>query len=160
MQINFIIIFKEKEKLKITLDSLKSNYPESSYTLISSDIEGSENGHKILKGKNLMSCINIGMFNGWKEWNCILTPQTTWVKDYLVKRYASRIQGYKDIFYPVMNQQINFTDNNLNGIMIHKKAFNEIGGFPENVSFEESKILWANNALDRKCQFKGVIMKV
>lgn len=155
---DFIIICKnDKDKLKTTINSLKDNFPESNFILVSENPFDFE--YKILKCKNIASCINIGMLNSKSEWNCILT-EYKWISESALRNYFLYIKSYKDLMYPIMNQQMNFIDNNLHRFLINKKAYNEIGFFREDVDFEISKILWANNAIDQGFQFKGVTMKV
>jgi hypothetical protein len=89
------------------------------------------------------------------EWNFIIYADG-WIKDRLDIKYSYFIESNKDILFPVLKTKsihYNFMSHD-NGMMIHKKAFADIGEFPDG---NDSKLLWATTALEKGYKFKGVV---
>jgi hypothetical protein len=143
--------------LKNTLNSINVCYPAAKVTVVVQD--KCEDYPKAIKGGNtLASMMNKGLKEtASAEWNFIIYADG-WIKDRLDIKYSYFIESNKDILYPISKTRstnYNFMSHD-NGMMIHKKAFADIGEFPDE-SAEISKLMWAATALEKGYKFKGVV---
>jgi hypothetical protein len=74
------------------------------------------------------------------------------------------LNSEKDILFPVVDRKMNFVDGSINGIVVHKKAFKEIGDIAPNSlqkvgynDFEISKLFWAMDAVEKGYKFKAIV---
>lgn len=103
-------------------------------------------------GNSTTSMINEGMKRLNTDWKLVVTSSSN-VKYSLWKKYQKFLKEEKDILYPVIHKKWKFYDISLNGLLIHKKAFTDIGDFPN----EEPLLTWASNAIDKNYQFKAIV---
>ncbi len=151
--------------LKNTISSANVYYPNNKISIILSancDKEDLEKSSKLKKtykgGVSLSSMINCGVKNApCPEWNFIIICKG-WIRSRLDIKYSYFIENEKDILFPVTNFKLtNFADTDLNGLLIHKQAFHDIGDFPDIESLDISKLIWINTAIEKQYRFKGVV---
>lgn len=175
-KINFIILSPEANfvRLKNTLNSIKYHLGTIEATCVvpknidKSKINDLQNiCNNVFKGKNTFtSLINSGFKHSKKEWNIILF-EGVYVKKSLLKKYRQFITSDKDILFPIdWSKDVqgkpkelfcDFWNCNLNGVLINKKIFNEIGNFSDNLPLEISKLIWSATAVNFGCKLKGII---
>jgi hypothetical protein len=123
---------------------------------------------EVYKGKDtITSLVNTGMSKIKNEWAFIIFSGSR-IRLYLEQRLSRFVTSPDEILYPVVERKINFVDSPFDGILINKKTFKKVGNFPDAKmekedfnDFEASKLLWANDAVEAGCVFKGIVgMKV
>lgn len=107
-------------------------------------------------GNNLTSLINEGIKRSEKEWNFFVF--SGYCPNFRMhKVFQNFISDYKDIMFPVIDRQWGFVESNLNGLLINKKAIQEVGYFDEKQpNLNYAKLKWALNALRLKYRFKAI----
>lgn len=150
--------------IKTTTSSIKNNYPEAKYICTVPETCHDDEVKEIKKlcpcykgGSTITSIINAGMQNApCKEWNFIVMGGS-WVRGLLNKKMSYFIEGEKDILFPIVDRKMYFVDATINGILIHKKAFDEIGLFSNDNPLEICKLMWADEAIEKGYRFKAVL---
>lgn len=149
--------------LKTTLNSLRCHHPERPYIAVcpedmtEANLVGLKVGPVVRNGGSPASQINTGIAKAtWKEW-CMVIQAGTWVRSLIDVKFSHFIESEKDILFPIMDRLIHFTDAAWNGTLIHKKAVEDIGPFPENNPEGICKLLWALDAIQKGYKFKGVV---
>lgn len=149
--------------LQSTANSLKIRYPKSPFicsTDSSATVEDLAEMNLICKtyvGKlTISSLINAGMNNAPSNWNIIVMAGTT-VKWNLDDKFANFIENEKDILFPVADKKWHFVDATLNGLLIHRKTWREIGNMADIGTLEVVKLMWALNAIEKKVKFKAIL---
>ena len=155
--------------LRITLNSIKYNYPDSNVIcVVNKDVkseqlkEMKEYCNCVRGGKTITSLINKGYSKIKSVWGIVAFEGSRITK--CLNKYKNWMTTYKDIFFPLMvefkgNKKIlydTFYNCSLNGICIHKKMFEEVGYFSEN-PLEISREFWTLEAFDKKAIFKAVL---
>lgn len=151
-------------QIKITVDYLRSSYSEAKSICVVPDKCPSKDFKEIKKytlteqgGKEMTSLINVGMkYTPCQEWNFIITSGS-WLKNNLNYNFCKFIENEKDILYPIVGRKCNFVDGTMNGMLIHKRAFDEIGPFMENNTIDFCKLMWSVEAIEKGYRFKGVV---
>ena len=167
LNVTFIILCTEPSisDLKKTVDSI--NWTNSTSQIIAVSCEKEERFKQICPtyyGKDtITSLINEGFRNIKTDWG-VLVFSGSRIKTNLERKVGQFVKSYKDIFFPVIGRKINFVDASSNGILIHKKLFEEVGDFmairKSSFSlndFEIAKLIWADTALSKGCQFKAIV---
>lgn len=120
------------------------------------------------KGKDtLTSLINTGMKKLKSDWVLILYAGSR-IKHNCLRKVQRFAATDKDICFPIVSfegeRNLNFVEASSNGILINRKNFEKIGDFPDAKSkvkevndFELAKMLWAAEAIEQGCQFKGIV---
>lgn len=150
--------------LKNTISSTDICFPEAKVVIVlpsackKEDLETVSKLKKSYKGgKTTASMINTGLAHApCNEWNFILFSKG-WVRNRIDIKYSYFVESEKDILFPIINRNINFADADINGLFLHKKAFQDIGDFPDINSLDTSKLIWANGAIEKGYKFKGVV---
>lgn len=115
----------------------------------------------------ITSLINVGMKKTKADWNAIVFAGS-WVRSNIYRKFDLFVEKEKDILFPVVDGKINFTEGSMNGIIIHKDTFKEVGDFstaPMQKSgcsdLELIKLFWSLQAIEKGCTFKAIIgMKI
>ena len=174
LEIGFIILSPEGNiaKIKATKSSIGNHYP-GTFILVAvpknipeEQLQKIQEICPVVVGQNtITSLINAGFKKAQAEWN-ILVEEGIWVKPNIDKKYSCFYETEKDIFYSVIceydqdNKPIKihdtFWDCTLNGIMIHRLTFKNIGNFSDN-PLEISRLMWTLQAQDIGCKFKAVL---
>lgn len=174
IDLGFIIISLDHNigRLKSTKNSIGYNYRSSKSICIVPDstpavsIKESQEVCPVYKGgKTLLSMINAGFKRSPATWSMIVT-EGKWIKSGLDERYLRFMRDTKDILFPVYYDQDrqgrivhiynNFSECDVNGLMIHKDTFKEVGNFSDNPD-AISKFMWGLDAIDKGCNFKAVV---
>lgn len=175
IKMGFIILSSEAStaRVKSTYNSIMNNLDGCSAICVVPKKTKKENILElekicpVFKGKDTFtSLINSGCSNGSEDWNTTLVEGVV-VRKSIQKLYTSFCKSEKEVLFSVnfikdlLGKPIKIFDNfyecSLNGIMMHKNAFKEIGSFEEYESLEKSKLLWAANAIDKGYRFKGIV---
>lgn len=145
--------------LKNTLNSINAYYPNNKITIVVPDNCKADECPKAIKGgTTLASMINRGLKES-VEWSFVACTEG-WIKSHVDIKYSYFIESKKDILFPILktkNLNCNFIDQNINGILVHKDAFADIGDFPNFESVESSKLIWTTKAIEKGYKFKGVV---
>lgn len=175
-EINFIILSPDTNfvRLKNTLNSIKHHLGIiEAVCIVPKNVDKEKLKdmqlicNNIFKGKTTFtSLINSGFKYSKKEWNIVIN-EGVYVTKSLIKKYSRFIENEKDILFSIdWTKDIqgkpkelfcDFWNCSLNGVMINKKTFQEIGEFPEKENLEISKLIWAAKAVMNNCKFKGII---
>jgi hypothetical protein len=133
-----VVVCQNNGYLKNTLTSLNSHYPKNKLTVIT-------------EGVDIYSMINKGIKESpCNDWNFVICAKG-WIRKKFDLKYCYFIESNKDILFPVIkNNNFNFLDCDINGLLIHKDAFLDIGDFT-------NKLLWYAKAIEKGYIFKGVV---
>lgn len=158
---------------KSTTNSIKSNYPDVPFICVISKgtnrdcIEEMEKVCPVYVGDNMLgSLINTAINKGHKEWNFLINAGCILPKR-IHDKFSIFMESEKDVLFPIFVQydqqgrpfklNANFIEATLNGTLIHKKAFDDIGKFTEDCNIEGSKTLWYINAVEKGYNFKAIL---
>jgi hypothetical protein len=165
IKISFAIICPDNSLslLRTTVGSISQKYQNVPFICVTSN---SANADEIAsmkkmcptyKGKStITSLINVAYRHAPTEWLILIFAGTA-VQGRLDEKFGFFIGSEKDILYPIANNKTNFIDATLNGLMINKKLFKDIGPFLEDDELEFVKSEWACRAIENGCKFKAVI---
>ena len=108
------------------------------------------------KGKNTFSSlINVGMKNAKSEWNFIIFAGST-VRQRLDEIFFVFVDSNKDVLFPIAEHKFDFINGTLNGLLINKQTFKEVGDIEETGGLEFVKTIWACKAVEKGCRFKAI----
>jgi GT2 family glycosyltransferase len=176
IDMGFAIIAPEPNlgNLLCTVRSIKNNYPVSPYVCAVIKNMHTEEYKKMseictmCKGKNtITSLINTALKKSKSEWTLVVM-QGVPVHRGLDKKYGLFIENKKDVLFSITMEydrsgkivkvRNNFEDATLNGMLIHRDTFKEVGLFPDgDLSIPAAKLFWAAQAVDKGCKFKGIL---
>lgn len=165
LKICFSILCPDNSKslLQNTVNSIKSRYPSVPFYAVcdnqatSEDIAVLKKICPIFKGKStISSLINVGMRHATADWVFTIMAGTymNWLMD---EKFGFYIESERDVVYPISNGKTNFIEATLNGLLINKKTFQEVGDFIEDGELEHIKSEWALKAIDHGCKFKAIM---
>ena len=162
----FVIICPSNNigQIKTTINSIKHIYHTEKYICVVPEechVDDLKEMNKfcctIKGGDTITSLINAGMDKATcNEWN-FLVIAGTWIRGGLDKKYSYFIESEKDILFPIVDRQTNFVDGSINGFLMHKKGWKEIGHFPSDNPLEICKLMWTMDAIDKGYKFKAVL---
>jgi hypothetical protein len=148
--------------LKSTANSIKRRYEGVPYICITEkdaktiDIKSMKDVCPTFKGKSTFSSlINSGMKNTKAEWNFIVFAGTT-VRSRMDEKFFLFINSKKDVLFPIADNKTDFVSGTLNGLLLNKETFKEIGDIEENGSLDYVKTMWACEAIQKGCNFKAI----
>jgi len=156
--------------LKATVGTAKLWYPNSDpICVVANDATKEEiNEFKTLcpvyKGKDtITSLMNVGMKRIKNKWGMFVMAGAR-LTSCIDKKILAFLEDEKDIIYAIIDNKHEFTESSLNGLTINKKTFEEVGEFPTGAMIKEgfndlefAKLLWALDAIDKKCKFKAIL---
>lgn len=173
-KITFVILSPEPNigRLKGTIRSIKNNYREDAEMVC---VVGRAVNKEIVAemklecpvfkgGDTITSLMNTGLknSNGW----CLFVIEGAIIPKSIESRYFKWINNEKDVLFPIVvtyNIQgepikilSTFADCTLNGMLIHKKLFDEVGKFTDN-PIKVSKEFWALDATCKGAFFKAIL---
>lgn len=160
----FVILSLEHNPrlVSCTTNSIRNRYPDTKYICIteqsvcSNDIRELKHICPTYRGKNTVtSLINSGMKHAPAEWNIFVMAGVT-LRNRIPQKYSYFIEDEKDIVFPIADGKTNFIDGTINGLMIHKKTFKEIGPLEDIEDMSNCKAVWAAMALVQGCRFKAI----
>lgn len=175
IKINFIILSPDPNigRLKGTVRSIKNNYDIDAKIICSvekgikkTEIEEYKSICPTFKsGQTITSLINNGIKNAHDGWN-LFVMEGAWIPRNIKDRYSKWIKDEKDILFPIVinyDREGNpikifntFSDCTLNGILVYKKFFIEVGKLSEN-PLKISREFWSFDALEKGAKFKAIL---
>lgn len=126
------------------------------------DFRESNSYSETFRGKDTMtSLINTGFKKLKNEWGFVIVAGAK-INQFTEKKINNLICSEKDVLYSLALNQYNFVDSSLNGILINKQNFKNVGQWvdytkDDSNDFRESKIDWYIRALQCQVNFKGVL---
>lgn len=168
----FVILCPERNMggLKNTIGSIKQSYADKQVICVVGDdaskqelLEMNNLCQTIKGGDTITSLMNLGIKKSKADWN-VLTFAGSWLRPCIYRKFDLFVKSEKDILFPVVDGKTNFYDGSMNGIILHKKTFEEVGDFntsPMQKSgqneLELIKLFWSFNAIEKGCNFKAII---
>ncbi len=148
--------------LRSTVNSIHARYPNSKAicvtddTIASDELKEMKNICPTYKGKSTFSSlINVGMKHAPGEWNFLVCAGAIvrWKMD---EKFSFFIASEKDVLFPIAENKTNFVDATLNGLLINKKTWKEVGEMADDGNFETVKLMWALTAMEKGVKFKAI----
>jgi len=164
LNFGFIILCSDRavKLLQSTAYSIKNRYVGIPYICATDngakkcDIKEMQEICPTFKGKNTFSSlINVGFKNAVPDWNFVVFAGST-VRSKLDDKFSIFIDSNKDILFPIAEQKYDFINGTLNGILIHKETFKEVGNIEEDGNLDFVKTIWCCKAIEKGCRFKAV----
>lgn len=159
----FVILCPERNLggLMATVRSARSHFEQASILCMLPDnttkkelAEFAEVCPVVKGGQTYTSLINMGVKKSEKPWNFIIMAGSTF-KPRFYHKYGYFLEDEKDVMFPIVDFQCDFADATLNGILLHKNAIKEVGGF-EDAELSWSKLTWSLKAIDKGYRFKAL----
>lgn len=155
--LGFIILNPDNNPtaLRITTNTIRDNFP---HVKVASVIGAKADDSNQIKGGNtITSLMDAGLKKTKTEW-CLITMAGTYIRHYHLRKYGLFLKDEKEILYPVVNKKYAFDEATINGILIHKKAIEDVGTFgDDNWNIQLVKMLWAIKAIDKGYRFKALV---
>lgn len=171
----FVILCPERNLggLQNTVNSIRRTYPKSPHLCvvgkdaIKQELDEMSRFCKTIQGENtITSLINRGMAEVEADWNAIVFAGS-WITSGLYRKFCLFVKDQRDILFPVVNRKTNFVEGSMNGLIVHRETFREVGKLPGIMhktgvnDLELLKLFWAIAAIDKGCHFKAIVgMKV
>jgi hypothetical protein len=172
MDLGFVILCPNKDDLALrnTVRSIR-HYAHRDIIGVVGDNAGPHDIKKmkewcdnVYKGKDtITSLMNTGMKRIKNDWALILFEGSI-IRPMLERKICRFVTSEKDVIFPIVAGKYDFVEGSCNGILVHRNTFKEVGDFPEIGMSKEglnelevSKMFWAEDAIRKGCQFKGVI---
>lgn len=173
-EFGFVVLSPEHNvgRVRSTVVSIQGRHPKAPLLCVvgdrASDGEMSELGRlcPTVKGRGtITSLINTGIAHTAAPWNMFVFEGAC-VGTGLVKKMATFATGADDILFPIsanydkqgkmVAANVTFPDSPLSGLLVHRDTFRRVGNMSDN-PLEVSKLLWAIEANDAGCVFKGIV---
>jgi hypothetical protein len=164
--IGFVILCPECNLggLKYTSTSIKFEFPKCKFiTMVGKDapkdeiLEMSKHSRIIRGGNTITSLIDKGVEEMKSEW-CMIVTSGSMIRPNTIKKYNYFLRGQKDILFPVMDRKYLFDEATINGILINRNTYKDIGELgDDDPDIQRVKLAWASKALDKGCKFKGIV---
>ncbi len=161
----FVVLCHDRniKLVKGTCNSIKNHYGPNYPIICSIDSTATEADLEELNkicptvvGENsYSSLINVGIKNSATKWNIIIFAGA-FLRSKLDRKFSFFIESEKDILFPISEGKTNFVDGTLNGLMINKKTFLEVGPFSTTENIDICKLLWSDAAMQKGCKFKAI----
>lgn len=158
----FIILENDNVKLaQYTLDNCCNLVYDYKKTVVAPESVNKEaftgRGFKtIYGGKFYCDMIDISMKNCVSEWAFLLKAGTK-IQNRIDEKNSRYISRYNDVIFPVVNRVYNFSTLPLNGLLLNKAFYNEVGEFGDYESQEITKLIWADKAMQFGAKFKAIV---
>jgi hypothetical protein len=108
-------------------------------------------------GTTITSLINKGLTESNSDWNFIFMAGSR-IYYHLLTKFSYFAKDKTHILYPVVNRKWAFDESSLNGLLIHKETFNDVGPFAEKEeNIEIVKLFWAMDALEKGYKFRAIV---
>lgn len=161
----FIILNPESNPslLKNTVNSISNKFEKAQYICATEKTVKTDSFKEMkaicptFKGEGTYtSLMNVGMKHAPAEWNFFIMAGT-YVRPQLDQKFSFFMENEKDILFPIVENKYNFVDATLNGLLVHKTCFKEVGNMAEIGPFEVCKLMWALDAMDKGYKFKAIL---
>lgn len=144
-----IILNSESDasSLRITLRTLKDNFPEASVRCVvgkkNHDIEELKKHCQVsVGGDTITSLIDTGMKDNTKKWSFVVTSGT-FLRHYSLRKYECFCKSEKDIMFPIVDRKWKFSEATLNGLLLPTKVYSDVGPLGDsNSDIGLVKLLW------------------
>jgi hypothetical protein len=173
--ITFVVLSPDPNigRLKGTVRSIKNNYSEDAAIVCAVEKKIKKPEFEEMKavcptfrgGETVTSLMNAGMKNAGDGW-CMFIMEGAWLPRSIETRYFKWIKNKKDVLFPIVTtydiQGIpskilsDFSECTLNGILIHKSLYEEVGKFSDN-PIKISKQFWGLEADSKGAAFKAIL---
>lgn len=107
-------------------------------------------------GDCVTSLIDHGMQKVKTEWALFVFSGSI-IKKKIDKKLSLYVETKKDVLFPVVNRIWNFIDGSMNGLLISKEFYSQVGEFGSGNTLQNTKILWAERALEKGVRFKAIV---
>lgn len=165
--LGFIVLLTEFRftGLRATISTIQSNFGDLKSICVvpgdsrPEDIKMVKTICEVVKAKStISSMINAGLEKSTKPWNLIVMSGNI-IRYNPVSRYSKWINSEKDVAYRVIDKtRWKWDDSSIHGVLINKKAMEEVGAFPDDEeSIQNCKLLWGAKALELGYKFKGLV---
>lgn len=147
--------FSKIEKTKKTTEFLAKKYPSIGVIPESRQIVPSS--LPVYQGGNCVtSMIDQAMHSCLSEWAYIVFAGSV-IKKQIDKKLSLYVEAKNDVLFPVVDRIFNFVTGSMNGILLNKEFYNEVGEFGSGNSLQDTKVLWAERALNKGVRFKAIV---
>lgn len=117
----------------------------------------SEFYYPIFKSNDCITCMLNESFKMSKsEWIYFIVSGTP-IKKNIDLKLSRYINGINDVIFPVVNRVWNFVDGSINGMLVNRKFFNEVGNFITGNDLKLTKLEWASRAILKGAKFKAIV---
>jgi len=110
----------------------------------------------ICGGKNRLTMIDFAMQNCNSDWAFFIDSGSK-IQNRIDEKNSQYVNEYNNVIFPVFNRIYNFAAASLNGLLLNKKFYQEVGAFGYYDSIEITKLIWADKALAKGVKFKGIV---
>lgn len=118
---------------------------------------GDHFGVPLVKGGNCITSMMDNIVKNLKtEWVYFVFAGTNLRKGVDKKNFIY-VETYKDVLFPVVDRIWNFVDGSMNGLLISKQFYREVGDFGSGKNLQVTKLLWAEKAMSIGGRFKGIV---
>lgn len=134
---------------------LTKEYP--SIAVIPENRELQDSCIPVYQGKNsITSLFDLAIQKIQNEWAFVVFAGSV-IKKKIDVKLSTYVENKNDVLFPVVNRIYNFIDGSMNGILINKSFYDEVGEFGTGNSLQDTKILWADRALQKGVRFKAIV---
>lgn len=162
----FVILCPERNYggLIATVRSIQAHYPDKPYLCVTvPEADASElsefNGvcPTFVGGDTYTSLINLGVRENKAEWSYIVMAGVH-IRAKQLSRYERFCMGKNSVMYPVVDRLWQFDESTLNGLFLHRQAFEEIGPFDESGDdFQKVRLYWGAEAAAKGYRFISLV---
>lgn len=151
---------KEIRKTYFSADLLNKNYP--CIVVVPDNVEVNLEelnitGLPVLKGGNCVTSIfDTGIGNSLNDWAYMVFAGTT-IRKNIDLKLSKYVESESDVIFPVVDRIWNFIDGSMNGVLINKNFFKQIGDFGSGNPLKLTKLDWAGRAIEKGCKFKAIV---
>lgn len=164
LEVGFVILCVDRNPnlLRATVNSVRRRYDSPCVGVVDGDCGGDDFSElnkvcPVHRGMDTVtSLLNEGLDHPPAEWS-MTVMSGTWVRPNLDKKYSLFVESTSDVLYAIVDGRYEFPDCSLNGLMVHRDAWQKVGHFCPRSPLPLCKLMWARAAIDRGCRFKGVI---
>lgn len=162
--LGFVILNPESDPtgLRTTMRTIAEHYPECGALCVVGKkavgtFECKQYADVVEGGNTITSLIDAGVKNAKTDW-CFIITSGTYLRSKSLRKYENFCRSEKDILYPVVDRKYAFDEATINGILMPKKAIQEVGCFgDDNHSIQLVKMLWVLQAMNKGYKFKALI---
>ncbi len=162
--LGFIVLNPESNPiaLRTTVRTISSHFPECSTLCVvgknAAEIpENKRYAETVQGGNTITAMMDTGLETSKTDW-CMMVLAGTFLRNTSLKKFEYFQRGDKDILYPVVDKIYAFDEASINGLVLPRKAYKEVGKFGDNNhSIQLVKMLWGLQALNKGYKFKALI---
>lgn len=162
----FVVLCPERNYggLKATVRSIKNHFCDKSCICVTTpeanELELKEFNQicpTFIGGKTYTSLINTGIRQNQAKWTYFVMAGIH-IRNNQMNHYNTFCANEKTIMYPIIDKMWMFHESSLNGLVINKKAIEDVGYFDEvEEDFHKVRLVWAVNAIEKGYQFRALV---